>query len=155
MTACLQLTVANFDFYADDIRDLEKASFRDPWGEEAYRRELDNPVARLWILVHEGRFAGYASFWVFAGEIHLLKIAILPQLRRRGLASVLLKTVIEAGAGEGCRSVWLEVRPSNGSALGLYTKHGFVEVGRRRGYYRDTGEDAIQMYMPVPPESAL
>jgi ribosomal-protein-alanine N-acetyltransferase len=35
------------------------------------------------------------------------------------------------------------VRPSNAPARALYEAFGFEVVGRRRGYYADTGEDAI------------
>lgn len=148
----LQLTTADFDLYGADISDLEKASFRAPWSREAYRQELYNPAAELWVLLREGSFAGYCCFWVFAGELHLMKIAIVPSLRGRGLASVLLGRVIEAGARAGARSAWLEVRPSNAPALRLYLKHGFREAARRRGYYRDSGEDAIVMSRLLPYE---
>ncbi len=40
--------------------------------------------------------------------------------------------------GSGARKLHLEVRDGN-VALGLYVRSGFVEVGRRRGYYRGTG----------------
>jgi ribosomal-protein-alanine N-acetyltransferase len=40
----------------------------------------------------------------------------------------------------------LEVKPSNQAALSLYQKFGFIEAGRRRGYYKDTGEDALILW---------
>jgi ribosomal-protein-alanine N-acetyltransferase len=39
--------------------------------------------------------------------------------------------------------VFLEVRRGNVAAIGLYGSFGFGQAGERKGYYRDTGEDAL------------
>ena len=49
----------------------------------------------------------------------------------------------------GCSSATLEVRPSNTAAVALYSSHGFVEIGRRKGYYAAEGEDAIVMHLEI------
>lgn len=154
MIAHVELTAANFDEYRREICRLERTAFHTPWSEEAYRQEMDNPVARLWVLLEDGRFAGYACFWVFAEELHVMKIALLPPMRGRGLASMLMERILAAGADAGARSAWLEVRPSNAAALRLYMRRGFMEVGRRSFYYRDSGEDAILMCRPILQKNA-
>jgi ribosomal-protein-alanine N-acetyltransferase len=65
--------------------------------------------------------------------------------------------LLQTGSERGCRYATLEVRPTNSPALGLYRKLGFRVVGRRRGYYSDTGEDALVMSrtLPAPGEAAL
>ncbi len=68
-----------------------------------------------------------------------------PAARRRGIARTLLRGVLDDSRGRGFRTVALEVRPSNEHALALYDSLGFRIVGRRRGYYYDTGEDALVM----------
>ena len=66
-------------------------------------------------------------------------------MRRRGIGRLLLGTVLDEARRRGLRLVGLEVRPSNAGALRLYESFGFRVVGRRRGYYYDTGEDALVM----------
>ena len=46
---------------------------------------------------------------------------------------------------ENMRYIVLEVRESNAPAIQLYRRLGFDQVGLRRGYYSDTGEDALLM----------
>ncbi|MGH7278103.1 MAG: GNAT family N-acetyltransferase, partial [Candidatus Rokuibacteriota bacterium] len=72
-------------------------------------------------------------------------IAVDPARRRHGFGRTLLQGVIEDARRRGLRVVALEVRPSNSEARGLYESFGFQVVGRRRGYYYDTGEDALVM----------
>jgi [ribosomal protein S18]-alanine N-acetyltransferase len=82
-------------------------------------------------------------FWVVAGEMHLLNLAIHPAHRRRGIARALLTAALTQGRSQNVFVVWLEVRPSNAAALALYHSFGFKEVGRRPRYYHDNGEDAL------------
>jgi ribosomal-protein-alanine N-acetyltransferase len=46
---------------------------------------------------------------------------------------------------QGVTDLALEVRVSNEAAMGLYRRFGFVEQGRRRGYYERPVEDAVLM----------
>jgi [ribosomal protein S18]-alanine N-acetyltransferase len=82
-------------------------------------------------------------FWVVAGEMHLLNLAVHRAHRRRGIARALLTAALAQGRGHNVSVVWLEVRPSNAAALALYQSFGFQEVGRRARYYNDNGEDAL------------
>lgn len=125
--------------------DIEKASFRSPWGEAAFLGEIANKFSRLWVHQSHGRVDGYICFWRILDEVHLLNLAVDPEARRKGIARRLLAGMLNHCASEGGRSVWLEVRPSNSAALGLYQGMGFKHVGRRPRYYSDTGEDALVM----------
>ncbi|VBB41924.1 Ribosomal-protein-alanine acetyltransferase [uncultured Desulfatiglans sp.] len=154
MIAYVEVTAANFERYCSEICRLEETAFRTPWSEAAYRQELDNPVSRLWVLLEGGSFAGYACFWIFAQELHIMKIALLAPMRGRGLASKLMERIVAEGGAAGARSAWLEVRPSNAAALRLYARQGFEEVGRRRSYYSDSGEDAVLMSRSILQYSA-
>jgi len=93
----------------------------------------------------DGRVVGYLCLWEVAGELHITNVAVHPTVRRRGIARTLLGGVLDDARQRGLRLVVLEVRPSNAEALGLYDSFGFRVVGRRRGYYYDTGEDALVM----------
>ncbi len=75
----------------------------------------------------------------------MLSMAVVPEARSRGFGRLLMEQ-LEARAGElRCQEVQLEVRIGNQVARSLYRSCGYAEVGSRKGYYGDTGEDAVLM----------
>ena len=80
-------------------------------------------------------------------EIHLLVIGIVPECQRGGRGGALLDYVTARAREAAMARMLLEVRPSNDAAIAFYRQAGFVEVGRRRGYYPASAgrEDAIVM----------
>jgi len=130
----------------DEVVTIERASFGMPWSRGAFLYEIEqNRVARCWVLRDDDRVAGYLCLWEIGDELHVTNIAVHPGLRRRGLARRLLGAVLDDGRNRRLRAVTLEVRPTNDEARALYDSFGFRVVGRRRGYYYDTGEDALIM----------
>ncbi|MFQ6064774.1 MAG: ribosomal protein S18-alanine N-acetyltransferase [Candidatus Bathyarchaeia archaeon] len=106
-----------------------------------------------------GEVVGYAmcrverkfGFGMFGGAKrgHLISIAVLPDFRRRGVASALMKEVMKALRDYECEDLFLEVRVSNIGAVGLYRKLGFDVERRIRHYYAD-GEGAYVMSRRLP-----
>jgi ribosomal-protein-alanine N-acetyltransferase len=97
--------------------------------------------------VGEG-LVGYLLCRLYGDMWHVMNLAVAPGQRRRGTGRLLMQRFL--GLADATRSVsTLEVRPSNRSAVRLYAGLGFEFVGRRRGYYTDTGEDALVMTRPV------
>lgn len=130
----------------DEVLAIERASFSMPWSRGAFLYELEqNRVARCYVVREDGCLSGYICLWEVADELHITNIAVHPGLRRRGIGRALLSAVLDDARQRALRLVALEVRPSNVEALGLYESLGFRVVGRRRGYYYDTGEDALVM----------
>jgi len=130
----------------DQVLAIERASFTMPWSRGAFLYEMQqNRVARCWVTRDAGRVVGYLCVWEIADELHVTNIAVRPDARRRGIGRDLLGTAIADARARGFRVVALEVRPSNEEARALYDSFGFHVVGRRRGYYYDTGEDALVM----------
>lgn len=133
----------------DDIQavvELDQISFSLPWPERSFRFELtDNPSSRCWVAEAEGRVVGMAVTWLFVDEAHIATIATHPDYRRQGIARKLLTFTLQSAMHEGAQSSFLEVRESNRPAQEMYRKFGYVEVGRRKRYYRDNDEDAILM----------
>jgi ribosomal-protein-alanine N-acetyltransferase len=86
--------------------------------------------------------------------VHITNVAVRPNARRQGIARSLLSSVLEDGRSRGFKVVVLEVRPSNRHALRLYESFGFRVVGRRHGYYYDTGEDALVMEIALNAQPA-
>jgi ribosomal-protein-alanine acetyltransferase len=80
-----------------------------------------------------------------ADEAEILNLAVSPASRRCGHGSVLLLAALEEFERRRATRIFLEVRASNSSALAFYRKHGFIESGRRQGYYRNPDEDALIM----------
>ena len=133
-----------------DVLVIERASFSMPWSRGAFLYEIEqNQVARCWVGRQDGRIVGYICLWQVADEVHVTNVAVHPDARRRGIARMLLDSVFAHARAGGSRMVLLEVRPSNTEAITLYESFGFRVVGRRRGYYYDTGEDALVMEASV------
>lgn len=120
------------------------------------RAELERSYARVWVarLDPAGPPVGVLLAWDAADEVHLLDVAVEVEVRRRGVGRSLLATVIEHGRARGARVVLLEVRRSNLPAVELYRKTGFEEVGVRRAYYSDNGEDALEFRLELTRERA-
>lgn len=130
----------------DEVLAIERLSFSMPWSRGAFIYEIEqNRVARCWVMRDADRVLGYVCLWEVVDELHITNIAVDPRHRRRGIARTLLRGVLEDARHRQLRLVVLEVRPSNREALTLYESFGFRVVGRRRGYYYDTGEDALVM----------
>ena len=130
----------------DEVLAIERVSFSMPWSRGAFLYEMQqNRVARCWVMREGERLVAYLCLWEIADELHVTNVAVHPAARRRGLARTLLRGVLDDSRGRGFRTVALEVRPSNEHALALYDSLGLRVVGRRRGYYYDTGEDALVM----------
>ena len=128
------------------VVELDQISFSLPWPERSFRFELtDNPAARCWVAEAEGRVVGMLVAWLFVDEAHIATVATHPSYRRQGIARKLLTYTLQSAMREGVQSSFLEVRESNLPAQEMYRKFGYVEVGRRKHYYRDNNEDAILM----------
>ncbi|WP_167148532.1 GNAT family N-acetyltransferase [Actinomyces sp. ZJ308] len=99
------------------------------------------------------RLLGYAGLYHAGGlsSADLLTIVTVPDARGRGLASRMLAELVDTARKAGCPDVLLEVRQSNETAQGLYARHGFVPIGRRRRYYQAPPEDAVVMRLTLRP----
>jgi len=124
---------------------VERRVFSDAWPESFFREELSQAMAWARVAEADGALAGYLLAWVGAGAGHVGNLAVVPEARRRGVARALLEDLLEHAGAAGAASLTLEVRVSNFAAQALYRPFGFRLAGLRRGYYRDTGEDALIM----------
>ena len=139
----------------DEVLAIERASFTMPWSRGAFLYEMQqNRVARCWVAREDdNHVAGYLCLWEVADEVHITNVAVRPDARRQGIARGLLSSVLDNARARGFKIVVLEVRPSNHHALTLYESFGFRVVGRRHGYYYDTGEDALVMEIALRGQS--
>jgi ribosomal-protein-alanine N-acetyltransferase len=165
---------------ADDITqvvEIERESFPSMWPQTAYRRELQNKLARYIVLAEpadpdapnparpgairnalrrivgppagtQEHLLGFIGVWMMAGEAHIVTVAVREARRRMGIGERLLIACIELAMDAGQELVTLEVRKSNEGAQRLYEKYGFQRVGLRVRYYTDNNEDAVLMTTP-------
>jgi len=140
----------------DEVLAIERASFSMPWSRGAFLYEIQqNRVARCRIVREAGAVLGYLCVWEIADEVHVTNVAVHPSRRRQGIARGLLTGLLAEAQAHDVRLVVLEVRPSNREAIALYESFGFRVTGRRRGYYYDTGEDALVMETRFPVDSSV
>jgi ribosomal-protein-alanine N-acetyltransferase len=134
----------------DEVVALEQVCFSAPWPRRAFQSDLDHSYARYVVLraADSPAVLGYAGLWLIIDEAHITTIAVHPNYRCRGLGELLLLHLIDLAAGVGVQYLTLEVRAGNQAAQGLYRKYGFTRRGTRKGYYSDTGEDALIMWGP-------
>lgn len=132
----------------DQVMEIERKSFISPWSREAFTNELrKNRFAHYLVAKAGDKVIAYGGMWFILDEAHITNIAVHPDYRGRGIGTLLLEEMIKYGTSRGMDGFTLEVRKSNSSAIKLYKKAGFLECGTRKGYYSDTGEDALIMWL--------
>jgi ribosomal-protein-alanine N-acetyltransferase len=100
----------------------------------------DYLVHEVWVAEAGGELAGFlVGRTLGGGDSEVLNVAVAPKFRRQGVGQKLISRWLQDYPG----TVWLEVRESNSGAGTFYQVLGFTVVGRREGYYSDTGEAAI------------
>lgn len=129
------------------VLEIERRSFATPWPRDAYTHELDHNRTAVYLVARQDEaIVGYAGMWVVIDEAHITTIAVDPPLRGLGIGERLVIGLVDRAIERGARWIQLEVRQSNMVAQRLYHKYGFREVGIRRHYYSDNGEDAVVMW---------
>lgn len=135
----------------DDCAELESWS-EQPSGQLDLRAELGRELTRAWVACDATGTApllGYALGWWVVDELQLLSIATRPEARRRGVARRLLEALSAAARAAGGQRVSLEVARNNLAAVRLYESAGFAVFNVRKQYYRETGDDALEMELTL------
>ncbi|NNC81390.1 MAG: ribosomal protein S18-alanine N-acetyltransferase, partial [Acidimicrobiales bacterium] len=130
------------------IMAVDRAVYPTPWSEGMTRDQVSGPARAHVVIEADGLVVAHAGLLFMADEGHISTIAVHPNMQRRGLASALLLALLRAAMTAGCRAVTLEVRSGNDAAMALYRRFGLAPAGVRRGYYADTGEDALVLWSP-------
>ncbi|MCR9279623.1 MAG: ribosomal protein S18-alanine N-acetyltransferase [Pseudomonadaceae bacterium] len=137
----------------DQVMVVETRSYSFPWTHGIFSDCLSADY-ECWVLEHPkvGQLAGHAVLNVAAGESHLLNICVLREYQGSGLGRLLLNHVVKRAGAREAERVFLEVRPTNRSAIALYKSAGFEEIGIRKNYYPSAQghEDAQVMALTLP-----
>ena len=130
----------------DKVLAIERDCFPSPWSEDSFRQEIIDRERSIPLTASiDGQIIGYSVAWFVVDEIHIGNIAVHHDHRRRGIGELMLRTLLERGIARECRLATLEVRQTNRAAIELYRKFGFLAIAQRKGYYIDTGDNAIVM----------
>lgn len=135
------------------IEALEAVSFPEPWSRRLLAEELRYAHALVLVAEKAGAVVGFATFRRVADESELLRVAVSPSARNRGVARRLVAAGLDELRRRGVTRCHLEVRPANTPARALYRRLGFQETGRRKGYYAD-GSDALLLCRELLPGAA-
>jgi ribosomal-protein-alanine N-acetyltransferase len=128
---------------------LERELFpEDAWTPEMFAAEFAQPPSRrLYLVAEDGNaLVGYAGMMFTGGsQADVVTLAVDPARWGEGTGTALLTALVDEAEKRGYQEVMLEVREDNPRARQLYLRHGFAEIGVRRGYYQPSGVDAVVM----------
>ena len=130
----------------DEVAHIEPTIFPYPWSRGNFSDSLKSGY-ECWVHEQQVQIMGYAVLMLVLDEAHLLNISIAAPWQGKGHGRQLLVHMMDIARERGALNMFLEVRPSNHSALGLYESMGFNEMAVRRGYYPAPNgrEDAVLM----------
>ena len=130
------------------IMKIELLAYPQPWEMQVMEKCLQTTHYHCYVLEVSGKIEGYLFMSVVVGEMHILNICISPDIQGKGWGRELLHRTFDLAAHQyQANMCFLEVRPSNTSALALYESEGFNEIGMRKNYYPTSNgrEDALVM----------
>jgi len=123
----------------DQVLKIEKESFNSPWSRHSFLRDINDNSYSIYLTAQtEDKVVGYIGSWLLIDELHITNLAVAPEYRQQGIATKLLKKVInmvENDSSAQLSLITLEVRESNQAAIKLYQKLGFSRVKMRPNYY--------------------
>ena len=130
----------------DAIMAIEPYIYPYPWTRGNFSDSLNSDYS-AWVLLRNEVIIGYALIMMVLDEAHLLNLSIAKDHQKQGLGRVLLEHMVDIAKNNQAANMFLEVRPSNISAIALYENMGFNEMAIRRGYYpaKNSREDAVLM----------
>lgn len=119
------------------LHSIEKACFgKDAWSINSIIGEFNNEYSHMFGEIVDGKVIGYVCVRIMYEEAQVCNIAVLPDYRRKGIATKLLETIAEFSHVQGCERCELEVNVGNTPAVELYTKCGYEIAGTRVNFYR-------------------
>lgn len=129
----------------DQVMAIEVVSFTAPWSRQSYLELAPLDSVRFFVVKRDDKVIGYMLYQMWFEEMELHTIAVAPDERGRGISTMMIEHLINDAKKRDTKRIFLQVRPSNKAAMGLYKKFGFETVGIRHHYYRDNFEDAYIM----------
>ena len=132
----------NKEVALETLEQLENSCFK---GDVYTKEQLEDIIShkelyKIVTVERDGKVSAYAIIFDNSVSLEIMKIATLEEYRKQGLGALIIKELSKYG-----RDIFLEVRETNEAAIKFYHENGFVDIGKRKHYYADTGEAAILM----------
>ena len=135
------------------IANIEKECFgKEAWSINNIIGEFHNSFSQFFAHEVDGKIVGYVCVRIMYEEAQICNLAVLPEHRRKGIATQLLDAVAAFAKEKGCERCELEVNVENLPAVELYRKCGYNEEGIRKNFYRKSryaSRDAYTMVLPL------
>ena len=128
---------------------LEKLCFHQPWSASSLELLTKDGIGVGYLCNQGDTVIAYGGMLIAVDEGQITNIAVHPEHRGKGLGLAIVQALIKHAKAERLANITLEVRASNIPAISLYRKVGFVEVGRRKGFYTKPTEDALIMELKL------
>ncbi|MES2501162.1 MAG: ribosomal protein S18-alanine N-acetyltransferase [Pseudomonadota bacterium] len=130
----------------DAVMEIEPTIYTHPWTRGNFSDSINSGYS-AWVLEANQTIIGYALLMMVLDEAHLLNLSVAKDQQKQGLGRYLLEHMLQIAKNHKAANMFLEVRPSNISAIALYENMGFCEMAVRRGYYpaHNGREDAVLM----------
>lgn len=130
------------------VMKIEAQVYPRPWSSALFLQEIVRRTDRVYLVARwDATVVGYGGLITSGLEAHITTIAVDPAYHRHRIGTKLMLGLMDAAINRGGQTISLEVRRSNFAAQNMYEKFGFRPVGLRPGYYVETGEDAIVMWV--------
>lgn len=124
---------------------IETECFSHPWSKQSIENELNNDTSLFWVATENNDVIGYIGMSIVIDEGYIFNVAVSKNSRKKGVATALINELVTYGKKNNFSFITLEVRESNEPARSLYSKFGFIKVGKRKDYYSDPKENAVLM----------
>ena len=130
-----------------DLADIENECFgKDAWTISNIRGEFSNDFSYLIGYYEEDKLVAYTCVRAMYEEAQVCNIAVLPNYRRKGIATKLIDEILRLSVDKGCKYCELEVNTENTPAIELYKQFGFEVAGIRKNFYRRTRYNSRDAY---------
>jgi len=130
---------------ADSVAQIEKDSFSQPWSRQGFLDAMDLPQNIILVAEEDGEILGYQCTYVSFDEGELTNIAVKRTARGQGVGQHLIRKLQEKAVESGVERIVLEARVTNDTAIALYEKMGFINLGIRKNLYEHPVEDGVIM----------
>lgn len=129
-----------------EVCEIEKDNFSLPWSEKSFKDSMGRNDTVFLVALADGEVAGYIGCYCIAGTGEITNVAVKASHRRNGIGGKLLERLYQEGTAFDTQEFFLEVRESNETAIGLYSRQGFVKEGIRKNFYEMPVENALIMW---------
>lgn len=133
----------------DEILEIEKDSFSDPWSRQGFEDALKYDYSALFAARVHNQVAGYCCLYHIIDEGEIVNVAVAEAFRGRGIGERMLQKMLRFGMAKGVKRFILDVRVGNAPAIKLYRKLGFRPLVLEKNFYESPSEDAWLMELKV------